>query len=289
VFSFFTAKKQNQRQMSFLRLPNSDGKSCYANSIVQALLQMKALTDLLDSEQDFLSVEISQLRSQLTTKSQQSKYGTKMLRQLVGEEFRKDEQQDVHEFFIKLFMRLPDSARRLFEFERHYTSRCRKCLKLTSRTSQTVHCYETYPNANDKFSNLFPKSDFVFGVECPQCGKISTQDKSMKIQLGAEQKYLVVLLNLFTFNKKDKKPQRISDRIIDGFNSANNVRLFGKTFSTIAAIRHQGETTKEGHYTCCIRSNNGWFEISDSIVTDFISQRFVQKLSNVYMLFLEIV
>jgi ubiquitin C-terminal hydrolase len=286
VQSLFSAKKQNQSQMRFLQLPNNDGKSCYANSIVQALLQMKYLTDRLVLEDDHISQEIAEFQSLLTT-TQRSFQGTHMLRSLVGEEFEKNEQQDVHDFFLKLINQLPESARRLFMFDRTYTPRCRKCHKLNLPTTHTGFCYETYPDDNDTFSNLFPESDFVLDKHCTTCKMNTTQQRYIKVTLGEEQKYLVVLLNLFKYNKLLKKQSRMSERIIGGFNSANIVRLFGKTFTTIAAIRHQGETTKKGHYTCCIRSDDGWFEISDSLTTEFISKRFVQKLNNVYMLFLE--
>ena len=78
-------------------------------------------------------------------------------------------------------------------------------------------------------------------------------------------KYVIVQLKTFGYDRKSQDPfKRVPHLIIE--EQVVNI-LLGK-LNLIAIVYHIGDSPIEGHYVCCVKENDIWYNCNDTVVTE---------------------
>ena len=103
------------------------------------------------------------------------------------------------------------------------------------------------------------QNNVVMGYKCDGCNHRSTSNKSDL--LTSVSNVLIIHLKLF------RCEHNRNVKIIPNLNIEENISCYGN-LTLHAIVYHEGNEANSGHYTCDVKVNNKWFEISDTTVKE---------------------
>ncbi|KAE9530107.1 hypothetical protein AGLY_011569 [Aphis glycines] len=183
---------------TFCGFTNTDGVSCYANSVIQVLCQ--SLVNEIRNNQ--LGPTLQHSLHEYTSNS--GSCDTRTIREYLDNEtilYTLQQQQDCIEFLEVLMNRSRPTFESLFGFQELYTIRCNTCKHTTANnapTSLILH-FEIQQHRSQTLQILFSTNQNVWNTlddyKCNNCNNIgSSEDKH---QIIVENEYIVIQLKLF--------------------------------------------------------------------------------------------
>ncbi len=280
------------------RLPffsNEDRTSCYANSTILALGMLTRMGQVMQQEVGALDGNQLHLSQQLQLVCwdkehlSQPSCTTVAVREELSQiatnvDYTQPGQQDAHQFLDHLLNELPEAVQVLFRFQSQVHLSCMACGAEKEIAPEPMTVLMLHPEQEQSFDALLHKEQeesLDLNVNCDRCGTQRTHRRRTQYSLGDGQHYLLVYMSTFGADQR-----RIGGRQIRKFNS-NRSSIFGGRFRTVAAIEHRGETSESGHYTCWVRSGNGWTNVDDLKTIRRENKRFVNNLKDICLLVME--
>jgi len=259
---------------------NVDGVSCYANCIVQILLNVPEFIEEINC-QDKPGPVSSQLQQLLIDiRNQQSPLCTLLLRCTVGEQYSQVEQRDAYEFLQHLLNKLATENSQIPDQIMGVEANEERCVNCDN-TSVTGHTPFMIMNLHFTTSETTPVSFkkmleqwLPFDRKCHLCGS----PMERRTVITASSKFLFLAFCIF-HDQNQKVIRPVTD-----FNE-NNITVGPNKFRTIAAVCHSGSTTNSGHYWCLLKKHNSWLYASDETLK--IQKQFTKNLKDVYVILLE--
>ncbi|KAE9542423.1 hypothetical protein AGLY_003284 [Aphis glycines] len=220
---------------TFCGLTNTDGVSCYANSIIQVLFNCQSLVNEIRNNQ--LGPTLKHSLHEYTSNSGSCDIRT--MREYLDNEtilYTLQQQQDCIEFLEALMDRRRPKFESLFGFQELYTIRCNTCKHTTANnapTSLILH-FEIPQHRSQTLQTLFSTNQNVWNTledyQCNNCNNTGSSDDKQQIIVANE--YIVIQLKLFipTFVNGQFVPNKITDLKLSGVPMH---LYFGNCWSTI--------------------------------------------------------
>lgn len=279
--------------VSFLPLVNTDGVSCYANSLVQILLRIPQFISKMNEECTD-NATVASLHLILAAAIRGNNIGdTWPLRRSIGNPFNAPQQQDVGHFWLRILELLPSESKSRFYFQLKQILTCSKCQLHKEPTVESMSQLNFYcQDKSQSFAELYKESiaDSTVYADCSRrCSKPGKPPVKTPHVLRQEiifphfHRHLVISLSIF--QQQGPLLARLSHRKITNFTSTC-VKLGPREFSTVGAVCHKGATTTSGHYTATAREDAHWLKLNDTMCTT--SKRFIPNLADVCLLFLTV-
>lgn len=282
----------------FTQILNSNATSCYANCIVQALLQLdETFWDRLElfGAADLVCKELIALRNTALNTTTRSILNTDNLRILCGPPFDiLGEQNDASCFLVKLFEHFPADVESRFKHEKATGRLCSSCDTWASvGFDETDFVWQSAPRGSMDLLTVIETPTRVENIFCVECGRRTVQTAHSFPNFasdGVGVQYFWVQFSPFEY--VDGIPKRFGYHVTGM--RASGVRLGkhklfggspGRQLKPLCFIEHSGETLNAGHYTAWVRQDSGWIHISDTSVTK-TAKTVPPGLSNVVLLLL---
>jgi len=249
----------NLLRSNLMKLKNIDNVSCYSNSILQCLLNLrKILLENPISEDDNLLkilkyyIEIENI----TNKPLESR----KLREYVGGDYLLQNQQDVCEFLGDL---LQNSAILLnkFSYEFITLNKCSECNE-ERKISEFENCIniDLTKYKNEKSNNVHMNdllNDYLsterINAYCDKCKKETSTTRIS--QITNTNNILAIRCNSFIIDLKKQSTKKklfsLNPNIYEHSITLNNVE-----YKLNSSILHFGESAYSGHYAALIKNNN---------------------------------
>lgn len=282
----------------FINIPNSQNENtCYANSLLQIILNQSYLTDIC--LQTFLSQDLPSHENALLQLIRSYQYSANhyllssyQFKSSIDARLGTPQQQDVQEFFTEVCNKFENIFTPCFNFTIQTE---RKCLnsncklnyysKLPQTASTTPIVIENKPyNFEDILTNYSKWNSTV--IECNNY-KSNVQEKNT-LDLSTN-KYLVLQFSLFNFNRLTQTFWKNTNFSVN--NIANNTLNYnGNIYRAIGGIFHEGISLDHGHYKAIVLRNNNWYFVEDARIQkeNWTTSNITNLMnSNLYLLFLE--
>ncbi len=273
----------------FCGFTNTDGVSCYANSVIQVLFNCQSLVNEIRNNQ--LGPTLQHSLHEYTSNS--GSCDTRTIREYLDNEtilYTLQQQQDCIEFLEALMDRSRPTFESLFGFQELYTIRCNTCNHTTANnapTSLILH-FEIPQHRSQTLQTLFSTNQNVWNTlddyKCNNCNNIGcSEDKHQIIEAN---EYIVIQLKLFipTFVNGQFVPNKITDLKLSGV-PTSILEIAGAQYKTQAAILHMGENTSSGHYIAYLRQGtSNWVCANDTTVAE---KRWPNNSKDVYVIILK--
>ena len=243
---------------------NTDGVSCYANAILQCLLQHTVIRSVFIASR---YTALRDLSNSYNNPSRRELLSSRGVRRMLGAPFCEKMQQDASEFLISLSM---------------YCRSIENCLKMTTRTRQRcTNCF--YSSFNDVDCPLLPLTiseastpnatlrslfarmqqwEEVEGSHCTTCnveGAVYEQSQ----QLVRANDLIVVQLNIYIFRPDGVRKINISVDDVTSF----RLQVQDRQYRVSNIVCHHGPSATSGHYTSYHKQDRGWILANDSHIT----------------------
>lgn len=263
-------------------MENRDNVSCYANATLQCIFHcseiLRALIKLNNND------ALERLAySYVTTSATLNSFA---VRELAGQQFTEDEQQDAAEFLMAICEK-SDVVRKALEHQMITTTRCNDC-GLSSETTQP-NCILTIPvtitpgmkspkNLQDLLDNTLSRWTRLDGT-CENCQKSNKLQKTV----AASVKHVIVM-QLMIFAYQDGQATKLTKFKLNAV-PTTKIALDKKKFKVSGTIFHHGENIDRGHYTAMLKDKaNNWLSVND---TRMRKQIWPRGAKDAYMLVLE--
>ena len=273
----------------FSGFTNTDGVSCYANSVIQVLFNCQSLVNEIRNNQ--LGPTLQHSLHEYTSNS--GSCDTRTIREYLDNEtilYTLQQQQDCIEFLEALMDRSRPTFESLFGFQELYTIRCNTCNHTTANnapTSLILHL-QIPQNRSQTLQTLFSTNQNVWNTlddyRCNNCNNIGGSENKHQIIVANE--YIVIQLKLFTstFVNGQFVPNKITDLKLSGV-PTSILEIAGAQYKTQAAILHMGENTSSGHYIAYLRQGtSNWVCANDTTVAE---KRWPNNSKDVYVIILK--
>jgi len=274
---------------TFCGFTNTDGVSCYANSVIQVLFNCQSLVNEIRNNQ--LGPTLQHSLHEYTSNS--GSCDTRTIREYLDNEtilYTLQQQQDCIEFLEALMDHSRPTFESLFGFQELYTIRCNTCKHTTANnapTSLILH-FEIPQHRSQTLQTLFSTNQNVWNTlddyKCNNCNNIGSSEDKHQIIVANE--YIVIQLKLFipTFVNGQFVPNKITDLKLSGV-PTSILEIAGAQYKTQAAILHMGENTSSGHYIAYLRQGtSNWVCANDTIVAE---KRWPNNSKDVYVIILK--
>ena len=265
------------------------GSTCYFNSVVQLLLHCSPVRQGIDTAPHSINAlrELSTLFMSMTNNDDmtfispwvcyQAIINTERCRAL---HMNKNQQEDVHEFFILLLEHFQDELTKIaevfnlihvFNIFLRSTITCQGCSRIVEERqwywNLTLH-FPRVPHSQEL--NIYSLLDAYFGVEivgdytCSQCHLLGRTDKKISM-IKAPQ---VLLIQVVRFNIR---LQKINDfvkfplQLTTPHISNGNEQSF--SYQLRGLIVHVGSSLNSGHYICYFYNKGNWYKADDRKIT----------------------
>ncbi|KAJ3432089.1 ubiquitin carboxyl-terminal hydrolase [Anaeramoeba flamelloides] len=248
------------------------GSTCYINSIIQMLINIKDFTKILN--QNLKPGNLLNLFQKLQSK------GSKIINPLTfithykifGETIELNVQKDSHEFLLSLFNHMELNLKKRIikcpnEIHKNSTKlEANNILSLPINNSDSIY---------QSFENFYTQNDLDEENKyyCHYCKKYVKSKQIRKIHQVSD--YLIIQLKRFTFNKntnlvnKNMKPIQITKGfIINKFCTSKIKNNFKYTYKIIGGVVHRGTNINSGHYYSIMKTESKeWLKLDDKNVT----------------------
>ena len=258
---------------------NSDGVSCYANSILQCLLQHRAIRNACVSSR---YPALRNLANNYVDPTKSDLLSSRPVRKLLRAPFCVNRQQDASEFLGALAMFCAPLSNCLQYTIRTYL-RCTNCTYTNSREDvNTILPLEIPPDStsvrlHELFTNL-SNWDTMLGSHCNTCHADGAVYQTRQELIRASE-LIVVQLKVYVFGA-DGMPRKLHISVDDVTSSIISVQAHHyKVHNTVS---HHGPSALSGHYTSYHKQNRGWMLVNDSHLTRTLEP---DTNSDVYILF----
>lgn len=268
------------------------GNTCFMNSILQCMSALSHIQSLSPSS----SVEsiIHNITSQLYNSQSKGSVNPAELLSKLGlkhSEYRKRQQQDSHDFFLKLLNECPELSR-LFGVTLEWCVQCNRCRQKSFTEEITTHVSLPLTDYSDRNHRLcvkeqvgvvgllsrFSQPSSLSGTDKYECGECkSKQDAQQTVKISKTGELLVLHLERYTsdIGKNSGK-----------FKAPARLEVAGKVFGLKACVVHLGSTLHCGHYIALIvHPNDVVFYASDTSVN--LCSKDADGPEDAYLLFYE--
>ncbi|KYN13100.1 ATP-dependent DNA helicase PIF1 [Trachymyrmex cornetzi] len=261
---------------------NIDKVSCYANAVLQCLLNLYIFRkELLNYDKlDVLNVFTHRYEHGMNT------LNTYEIRQSLGEYFSVANKRDALEFLTALCSKY-DYIKSMVEHQAISTYQCNSCGYTNVTTNTNIFLSISINNLKKKSYNLddLLKNTFsshwcqTFDKLCECCRRNDILFKSELVLRTKE----ILIINLISFSSDGDKLVKIPHKFSLRAVPTAKIIMAGQTYKVMSAIFHYGFCIDEGHYTS-MREGTSWIEIDHAQV---IKKQWPRDTKDVSILFLQ--
>ena len=243
---------------------NNDGVSCYANSILQCLLQHNSVRNACVGSR---YTELHDLVNSYVDHTKMGYLSSRSIRRLLGAPFSVNSQQDAAEFLEALAI-FCTPIRNCLDYTIRTYLRCSNCIYTSSRDESNIILPLVIPpgstsvRLNELLSNLGSWETMV-GSHCSTCNADGAVYQTRQ-ELFTASELLVVQLKVYVF-RDDGSPQKLRISVRDATSSSIDVR--GHRYKVQNIVSHHGPSMLSGHYTSYHKQNRGWMLVNDCHLT----------------------
>ncbi|XP_065893048.1 uncharacterized protein [Dysidea avara] len=243
---------------------NPDGVSCYANSVLQSLLQHSALRSAFIASRYTVLRDLS---NSYNYPSRDEVLSCRQVRRMIGAPFSEQRQQDASEFLVNLSMycRTIENCLKLFIRTR---IRCTNCPYSSCSDVGNVLLLLTIPEGpsmNVTLSSMFARMEsweVLEGSHCTTCSvEGAVYESSQKLVTASE--LIVVQLKLYSY--RGGVAHKVNASVDDVARFTLTVE--GRQYRVKNIISHHGPSATSGHYTSCHKQERGWVMANDTNLT----------------------
>ena len=270
-------------------LPNKDGVSCYANSIIQSLFNIQSIRrHIISSENNFLKVLYTiyaLINNSHTNRLQILSKATFCFRKFIGSTFEAERQQCVADFLLHIFYQIKFLSK-IFEFKYLSTLTCTKCGDVTEQPSVTDHIIQLAIPASASLANVSLQEIINYNFKENEvearcvCGNVN---KMKKDYVDIHSSVIILHLKLFeVVNEIIFKKTNLNLTDITQY-----VEISKYKFSVKGVISHLGNTFHRGHYINSMydKTQDLWTTFNDDSIPQY-SRSFL-RVGDPYLIYLE--
>ena len=258
---------------------NNDGVSCYANSILQCLLQHRSVRNA------WVGSRYSAFRNLANDYVDPTKLdllSCRPVRKLLRAPFSVNRQQDASEFLEALAMFYAPLSNCLQYTVRTYL-RCTNCTYTNTRDESNTILPLVIPagSTSVRLHELFAKLqnwETMLGCHYSTCNADGAIYQTRQ-ELIRSSELLVVQLKVYVFGESGTT-QKICISVDDV--TTSTISIQAQHYKVHNIVSHHGPSALSGHYTSYNKQNRGWMLVNDSHLTR-MSQP--DTGSDVYVLF----
>lgn len=266
--------------------------TCYANSLLQILLNQESVVNLclntLENQDNLLpcETELLKLINSYKDQSNSSNLSSVEFKSHISNEFKSNQQQDAHHFLLEVYNKFEDTIKILYQFQNRIENYCTNCNNKYDQSLLDINLMITVKDKEYNFENLLDKYSLpvISKIECA-CKKY-LYEKKMFYNIC---KFLILHFNLFDYSPELQRSLKKRKFNIKNFNENQRIRYGKYFFRAIGAILHHGDSINHGHYSSIILKNNEWIHVTDTIIEPLNVKSLINHQSNcnIYLLFLE--
>ncbi len=266
------------------------GNTCFINSVLQILFNVKPLTDFI-IENEFEHPIIQQYKKVLIYwKNNQSDKIVKPynLYNAIYDftDFKKGQQQDVHEFLYKfvdiIHENIKSKNNKITYKDQNWNKFCKNNYSIIipifyGQLKNTINCIcgndivrkeqvygitldvnENNISLDDCLNNYF-NNNIIHDYQCEKCKIIKNVYQKKRMEVLPD--YMIIQLNRFSYGHKNHNILRFSNQInIDKY--VDLKLASGNTYDLDGIICHYG-TLHGGHYNVVLNHNDTWYYVDD--------------------------
>ena len=243
---------------------NNDGVSCYANSILQCLLQHNSVRNACVGSR---YAELRDLANNYVDRTKMGYLSSKSVRRLLGAPFSVNSQQDAAEFLEALAI-FCAPVRNCLDYTIRMYLQCSNCTYNSSRDENNFILHLVIPagstsvRLNELLSDL-GNWETMEGSHCSTCNADGAVYQTRQ-ELIAASELLVIQLKVYIFGD-DGLLHKLRISVCDVTSSSINVQ--GHRYKVQNIISHHGPSMLSGHYTSYHQQNRGWMLVNDCHLT----------------------
>ena len=258
---------------------NSDGVSCYANSILQCLLQHRSVRNACVGSRYTV---LRDLANNYVDPTKVNYLSSRSVRELLRAPFSVNRQQDAAEFLQALAM-FCTPVRNCLQHTITTYLKCSNCTYTSSRHEDNTILPLVIPTdaTTVRLDELFAKlSDWetMLGSHCSTCNADGAVYQTRQELVGASE-LIVVQLKLYVIGV-DGIPHKLRVSVDDVTSSTISVQ--GQYYKVHNIVSHHGPSALSGHYTSYHKQNRGWTLVNDHHLTRTLEP---ETNDDVYILF----
>ena len=258
-----TTTTREHRYLNCRKFTNNDGVSCYANCILQSLLQHMPLRSA------FISSRYRALRSLSQSYGEESNSATlssRQVRRMLGAPYSETQQQDASEFLVSLCT-FCSQIRSCLEFCTRSRTRCTRCPYTRFHDENNTVLLLTIPEScrSVTISNLLTRMrtwETLNDSHCTACGIDGAVYRTCHDIVRANE-LLIVQLKVYVFGR-DGVTHKVHVSV-DDVHSA--IIILGQRYTVKNIVCHHGPSALSGHYTSYHRQDRGWVLVNDTHLT----------------------
>ncbi|XP_065894145.1 uncharacterized protein [Dysidea avara] len=243
---------------------NTDGVSCYANSVLQSLLQHGALRSAFIASR---YRALQDLSNSYNYPSRTEVLSSRQVRRMLGAPFSVRSQQDASEFLINICMYCR-TIENCLNLVTRTSRRCTSCPYTSSSNQNDVSLLLTIPegsSTNVTLSSMFAMMQswvVLEGSHCTTCNDEGAVLESRQ-QLIQASDLIVVQLKLYIYRGGVVHKMKVSVDDVTHF----TLMVEGTRYRVKNVICHHGPSATSGHYTSYHKQERGWILANDSQLT----------------------
>ena len=255
---------------------NNDGVSCYANSILQCLLQHNSVRNACVGSR---YTELRDLVNSYVDRTKMGYLSSRSIRRLLGALFSVNSQQDAAEFLEALTI-FCTPIRNCLDYTIRTYLQCSNCIYTSSRDESNIILPLVIPpgstsvRLNELLSNL-GNWEMMVGSHWSTCNADGAVYQTRQELFTVSE--LLVHLKVYVFGD-DVSLQKLCISVRDATSSSIDVR--GHRYKVQNIVSHHGPSMLSGHYTSYHKQNRGWMWVNDCHLTRMSK---LQTSSDVYI------
>ncbi|XP_067209109.1 uncharacterized protein [Linepithema humile] len=237
---------------------NTDEVSCYANAVLQCLLNFNVIRkQIFDHDKsNVLGILMHQYENKLPN------LNTYVIRQCLGEFFSNSVKRDACDFFIALCTKY-DYIKSLVEHQVTSVKRCKNCNNITTIVNNNILLsipVNKWKKKSLDLNELFNAMFSHYQLQNESCDNCTGNNILCKSEFTSVRD--IIVIHLVSIQNGIQSTDKFTLRAVP----TTKINIVGQFYKVMSAIFHHGSCIEKGHYTSICREaiSNTWIEADDA-------------------------